>query len=138
MIDIDFIIIFMIRNNNCTLYAIFHWNTMMTVYLSCFTLKWHISFFFSQISNSWFIGILCQNVSKQLKNHINFNFQYWSTKKFEVTQLPLHKEESTKQRINIMGQPIVANLNLKSDVDRPASGKLGQSTTVPSQCDQLS
>ena len=75
---------------------------------------------------------------KLSNNSLCFDIQYLSTPIFEVTQLPLHKEAKTKQRINIMGQPIVANLNLKSDVDRPASGKLGQSTTVPSQCDQLS
>ena len=109
MIDIDFIIISMIWNKICTLCVINHWSTMIVLYLSCFFSECHVSLFFSQISNQWYLGIFCHNFTKQPKNYINLDFPYWSTQTFEVTQLTLHKEASTKNLSNIRGQTIVVS-----------------------------
>ena len=75
VLGIYIIIIFMIWNNKCTLCAIFHWTTMIILYLSCFTLKYNVSLFSQQTSNQWFIRIFYHNFMKQSKNYINFDSQ---------------------------------------------------------------
>ena len=92
-----------------TLCFFVHLTIMIILYLSCFILKCHVSLFFSPFPNQWFLGILCHNCSKQSTNSIKFDFQYWSTPTFEVTQFPLHKGANNKHRSNITVQPIVVS-----------------------------
>ena len=75
VIDIDFILILMRWNKKCTSCVIHHWNTMIILYLSCFTLKYNVSLFSQQTSNQWFIRIFYHNFTKQSKNYINFDSQ---------------------------------------------------------------
>ena len=42
--------------------AIVLWIMMIILYWLCFILKCYVSSFFSQLSNHWFLGILCHNV----------------------------------------------------------------------------
>ena len=75
---------------------------------------------------------------KQSNNYINFDFQYRSKPKFEVTQLPLSKISKHWTAEQYQGSADHGELDLKLDVNRPASGKLLKSTTVSSQCEIFS
>ena len=137
VINIDFILIFIIWNKKGTLCAIVHWPMMIILFLICFILTCNVSLFFSQNLNQWFLGILCHNFLRQSKNYINRNLRFWSTATLEVSpfMLPIsskHRKEEKYQRSDDHGE-----LGPKSDINWPSSGKLQQSTTLSSQCERL-
>ena len=111
---------------------------MLILYLLCFILKCHVSLFVSPILNEWFLGILCHNFLKHSKHYITFYFQYRYTPTFEVTQFLLHKRSKHWTAEQYQGSDDRGELDLKSDLNRPASGKLQQSTTVSSQFERFS
>ena len=91
--------------------------------------------FFSRISNLCFLGIFCHNFLRQSKNSINFEFQFQSTSTFKKTKLLLPKireHQNTEQYQGFAGR---GELDLDSDGNWQASGKLLQSNTAPSQCE---
>ena len=118
----------------CTLCANVYLTMMRILYILCFILKFHLSFFFSPILNQWFLGIFCHNVLKQWKNYIKFDFQYQSTPRLEVAHLPLHQSSKHLTSEKYQGSADRGNLDLKSEVNRPSSSKLQQWATIYSQC----
>ena len=108
------------------------------IYLLCFIFKCHLSLFFSQILNQWFLGILCNNSLRRSKNYKNFDFQYRSAPTLEVTQLPLNKINKHLTAEQYQGSANNGELYIKSGVDWMASGKIRQPTSVSSQCEILS
>ena len=98
-------------------------------------LLWHyfIKYVFSPIYNQWFLGILCQKHLNQSKNYIKFDFQYRSTVTLEVLQLLLPKISGHQTAEKYQGSANHDELDLKSDVNWPDSGKISIPTTVSSQ-----
>ena len=102
VIDIDFNLIFMRRNKKCTSCVIHHWTIMIILYLSCFTLKYNVSLFSPQTSNQWFIRIFCYNFTKQSKNYVIYDSQYWSTPIFEdKNHLNINKQTPKIREISV-------------------------------------
>ena len=115
VINIDCIINFVILNNKSYIfcYGVFNYDDILS-----------LNMFFSKILNQLFLGIFCHNFLKRSKNYINFYLQYQSTATLEVSQFPLpqiskHQTAEQYQRSYDCG-----DLDLKSDVNQPASGKL--------------
>ena len=104
---------------------------MIIIFYLCFTLKCHVSLFFSPISNQTFLGIFCHKFSKQSKNYIKFDFQYLSKATLKVTQLLSPKSSKHRTMEQYHESANCDELDLKSDVNRPGSGKL----RVSSQCE---
>ena len=75
---------------------------------------------------------------KQSNNYINFDSPFQSTATFKYTKLSLPKRNKYLKKEQYQGSADHGEIDLKSDVNQPTSGKLWQSTTVPSQCEQLS
>ena len=121
-----------------TLCATFHWPMMKILFLICFILKCHVSLYFSQMLNQWFLGIFCHKFLGQPKDYINSNFRFRSTAPLGVSQLLLPKSSEHRTADQYHRSANNGELNLKSDVNRPASGKLRQSNTVSSQCEIFS
>ena len=107
-----------------SLCALFHWPMMIILFLLCFILKCHVSLFVSRISNQWFLGILCQIILRQSKNDINFDFRFLSTATLEVSLILLPKIRKHQTAEQYQGSYNSSDLDPKSDVNRPVSGKI--------------
>ena len=83
---------------------------------------------------SWYF---MSQFSKHSKNYTKFDLQYQSTATFKDTKSPLPKITEHRMDKEYQGSDNRGKLDIKSDVDRPASVKLRQYTTVSSQCERL-
>ena len=70
---------------------------------------------------------------KKSKNYIKFDRQYRSTPTLEATQFQLHKSSEHQIAKQYQESDNCGEIDLKSNVNRLATGKLPQSTTVYSQ-----
>ena len=69
------------------------------------------------------------------KFYIKFDLQYRSTPTLEATQFPLHKSSEHQTAEKYQGSTNRGDIDIKSYVNRLATGQIRQSTTVYSQCE---
>ena len=101
-------------------FILYNKNSFITVFLSNYesVVSWYfLSRFFLNQSN----------------NYIKFDFQYRYIPTLEATQFPLHKISKHQTAEQYLGSANFGEIDIKSDVNRLATGKLPQSTTVYSQ-----
>ena len=120
-----------------TLSANIYWTMMIIVHLICICLIFPLSFFL-KIFESVISCHFCHNVLKQSKNYIKFHFQisvYISIGKFTITVTSKHQTPHSRA---ITGVRQFWCARSQYSFKPSASGKLSQSTTVPSHCEQFS
>ena len=105
--------------------------------LDMFYIKMSCIFFFHKYRICGFLDIFCRNFSKQSKNSINFNSSVSINNNIHRLQIPVTPIYRTLKDGEILGSADCFEIDLNSDVNQPASGKLRKSTTVSSQCDIL-
>ena len=90
---------------------------------------------FSQILNLWYLEISVTIVLKQLNKSINFDLdqQHYS----QNTRFPLPQHIDHWKIAQYWGLADRGVVDLDSDVNYLASRNIRESTTVPSQCEQL-
>ena len=135
MINIVFVFIFVLCNKKR--YVMFYCPLTYDdhLILAIFYIKMSCIILFPQLSNQWFLGIFCHIFSKRSKNCINFDFRFRSTATFKDTKFLLPKRSKHQKTEQYQGSADRGELDLNSEVNRPASGKLRQSTTVSRQCE---